>query len=205
MIEGSVTFNELKSRIAKGDNVEEEILEIYANGTLIDYGKYGETKLNDFKTDSGDALKQINVGRCLASNVVFGDVEKIDQELVDKAMKERIAPTPVLRGYTGHVPGRKYSYGLANSVANKEHMLPAEIAQKEKNGVHYKPDITLGYKGFIRGSQHVAGRTYRRSLQTAMNTDFNSLANGSLLPFEPQHMSNKTFSLQDPHRNVKKL
>ena len=205
LIENNVSFNELKSRIAKGDKVQEENLEIYGKGQLIDYAKYGETKICDFKTESGDKLTEINVGRCLASKTKFGDVKKIDQELVDKAMREKTAPTPVLRGYTGHVPGRKYSYGLANSLANKEHMLPPEIAEKEKNGIHYKPDITLGYKGFIRGAQHVAGRTYRHSLQAAMTTDFNSLANGSLLPTEPQHQSKRTFSLEDPRRHIKKL
>lgn len=205
LISNEVTFKELKERVSKGDDISEEELEIYANGELIDFNKWGKTKISEFIDEEGNNLQEINIGKCLPSKTKFGDVKKIDRELVNKAMKEKTAPTPVLRGYTGHVPGRKYAYGLANSLADKTHMLPKEIAEKEENGIHYKPDITLGYKGFIRGSQHVAGRTYRNSLQTAMNNDFNTLANGSLLPTEPQHKPQRNFSLEDPRRHIKTL
>eukprot|EP01083_Nonionella_stella_P144835 452906_1 len=206
LISDDVTFNECKERAAKGDNVKEvEQLQIYVNGSLIDLNKYGATKICDFTDEEGGTVSEINIGRCIVSGTTFGNVDAIDKQLVNDAMKEKTAPTPVLRGYTGHVPGRKYSYGLANSLADKEHMLPPEIAEKESTGTQYKPDITLGYKGFIRGAQHVAGRTYRHSLQTAMTTDFDALAQGSLLPTEPQHHASRNFSLEEPRRHIPTL
>eukprot|EP01084_Bolivina_argentea_P248254 415235_1 len=206
LIKNNVTFKELRTRAAKGDKIDEKQLDIYVNGVVFDLNKYGTMKICDYSDENGDEIEEINIGRCIISGTKFGNVEQIDQKLVNDAMKEKTAPTPVLRGYTGHVPGRKYSYGVANSKANKEHQLPPEIAEKENNGIHYKPDITLGYKGFIRGQQHVAGRTYRHSLQKVMTTkSFNDLAQGSLLPTEPQHHSNRNFSLEDVRRHIKTL
>jgi len=205
MINHDVTFSELRTRAAKGDSVEEDQTQLYVHGKLVDLDQFGSTKVCDYRDEEGNKCDCVNIGRIIVSGTKLGNAKEIDDDLVNKEIQEQTAPTPVLRGYTGHVPGRKYGYGLANSLTNQEHMLPPEIAEKEKNGIHYKPDLTLGYKGFVRGSQHIAGRTYRHSLETAMTNEFDDLAQGSLLPTEPQHAVARNFSLEDPRRHIQTL
>ena len=208
LVADSTTFNELKQKAANAGNIAAMKLQIYANGTMIDLDQSGETKICDFKLEDADCyvaenVTEINIGRSLESGAKLGNAKAIDDALVNAAMVEKTAPTPVLRGYTGHVAQKKFSYGIANSLADKDHMVPRDIAEQQKNGIHYKPDITLGYKGFIRGSQHVAGRTYRNSLEATMNAAFEDLAQGSLLPAEPQHYGQtKRFSLDDPSKHI---
>lgn len=206
LINSDVTFSDLKTRAAKGDSVTESTILLYVNGKVLDLEKVGNVKVSDFRDEEGKGCDCVNIGRIIVSGTKLGNVDEIDEDLVNQEIQSQTAPTPVLRGYTGHVPGRKYSYGLANSLSDKEHMLPPEIAEKEQNGIHYRPDLTLGYKGFIRGSQHVGGRTYRQTLQTAMTNEYDDLAQGSLLPNAPQHSgSKKNFSLEDPRRHIQTL
>ena len=205
LINHDVTFSDLKTRAAKGDSVEESTIELIVKSKVLDLEKFGNTKVCDYRDEDGLGCDCVNIGRKIVSGTKMGDVKQIDDDLVNKEIQEQTAPTPVLRGYTGHVEQRKYSYGLANSLSNKEHMLPPEIAKKVKNGIHYGPDLTLGYKGFIRGSQHIAGRTYRNSLKTAMTNEYEDLAQGSLLPTEPQHAAARNFSLEDPRRHIQTL
>lgn len=204
-INSNHTFNELLTKVSAELIMAENELDIYVNGKKIAMADFGCKKLQDYNMITGNTRDiVINIGRTAKTKTMI-DVVKLDKELVDATMKKTTAPTPVLRGYTGHIPGRKYSYGLASSLSDKDHMLPPEIADIDGPGFKYGEDIVLGYKGFIRGSQHVAARTHGRSLAEAKNTNYDELAKGSILPIEPQHYANRNFSLTNDQIGIKKL
>lgn len=188
----ALTYNQLLSKIATKEDKDARSLDLYCNGVFVDLELFGNTKIEDTfdKSVNIDTMSIIiYVGRKKFS--IEHDPKEIDQELVDTEMMRCTAPTPVLRGYTGHVPGRKYAYGLASSLSDKQHMLPTEIADKEKHGFKLTSDTALGYKGFIRGQQHVAARTFTSLLHETMDKDFETLAQGSILPTEPQNIGQR--------------
>eukprot|EP00178_Gracilaria_changii_P022171 TRINITY_DN65720_c0_g2_i1.p1 TRINITY_DN65720_c0_g2~~TRINITY_DN65720_c0_g2_i1.p1 ORF type:complete len:224 (-),score=0.04 TRINITY_DN65720_c0_g2_i1:67-738(-) len=197
----TLTYNELLQKVAKKEDQDPRSLDLYCNGVFVDLEKFGNIKIEDTydKSVNIDTMSIIiYVGRKKYS--IEHDPKAIDKELVDSEMSKCTAPTPVLRGYTGHVPGRKYAYGLASSQSNKQQMLPPEIAEKEQNGFKLTPDIALGYKGFIRGQQHVAARTFTNLLHETMDKDFATLAQGSILPTEPQNIGQGRAPTLDDNR-----
>jgi hypothetical protein len=50
-----------------------------------------------------------------------------------------------------------------------------------------QPKYIPGYTGYIRGSQHLKGRTYGELTKRALNTDYEELASVSPIPTSPQH------------------
>eukprot|EP00493_Phyllostaurus_siculus_P005464 UN05506 len=86
-----------------------------------------------------------------------------------------------IQGFSGHVHGRQHIDGVVQAKATQAALANNFYVQDETNistrfqmGKRSKQQSNhrhhiKGYSGFLRGSQHVAGRTYKKTSQYALN------------------------------------
>lgn len=133
-----------------------------------------ETKIEQFHK----LPSVINVGRKKKHQIKSNNI--IQQERTELG---NIAPTsPRLRGFGGFVPGGKFGFGQAQCRIDSTHLEPEEYIAQDMNRRKLEP--TLGYQGYIRGKQHVAGRGWNSTLERTQNHTFDELIDEPALPNE---------------------
>jgi len=104
-----------------------------------------------------------------------------------------------IRGYTGHIHGinniegwnfntsstealrRNFSAGDDVKINRRLHM-GKRSKTPENRGKRYH---MRGYTGFIRGGQHIHGRTYKKTTEMALNRGYKEICKTSPLPCDP--------------------
>lgn len=97
-----------------------------------------------------------------------------------------LSPTHVVRGYMGHVPGKKFAHGIAECTAHEGNQQPQHVTDTESlQAKRDEHSYTLGYKGFVAASQHVRGTQFTETLKVAYTEDAQELAEHSFMPPSP--------------------
>lgn len=135
-----------------------------------------------------------------------------------KAPKVWEKKSKYILGYTGHIHGRHHIEGLNTVKATN-----AALKRKYSEGDNVKINRRIhlgkrsktpenpgqrfhikGYSGFLRGSQHIAGRTFKRTTQMALTRGVRELCSTSPIPNDPQanrRVENEILTSASPVRN----
>lgn len=138
--------------------------------------------------------------------------------------KQKKTPKPwemsckYVKGYTGHIHGKHHIEGLNTVKATN-----AALKRKYNAGDNVKVNRRIhfgkrsktpenpgqrfhikGYSGYVRGAQHIAGRTYKQTTQLALNRGVKELCAISPIPNDPhtnQKVENVILTNGSPVKN----
>jgi len=149
-----------------------------------------DVKMTDL-TNNVDSLEKL-YGKDVTVIYVQRQIQKLltadlDKQRVNNEMEETLSPSHTMRGYTGHVPGKKYAHGLAECEAHKGHLQPQHVDETIKmQKTREDTWCTLGYSGFIPATQHVRGTPFDETVKVAATEEADALAKNSYMPMSPQ-------------------